>query len=75
MALTIWAIDLGPISLVATAMSSRPLFVFMMSIGLSLPKGVSRWKLLNEQLDRRTLAVKLVSTAMIVVGISAISLL
>ena len=73
--LTIWAIDIGPISLVATAMSSRPLFVFMMSVGLSIPLGVSRWKLLNESLDRRTLAVKLVSTAMIVLGISAVSLL
>ena len=73
--LTIWAIDMGPISLVATAMSSRPLFVFMMSVGLSIPLGVSRWKLLNESLDRRTLAVKLVSTAMIVLGISAVSLL
>lgn len=69
--LTIWAIDLGPVSLVATAMSSRPLFVFMMSVGLSLPM----WRLLNEPLDRRTLAVKLVSIGMIIVGISGISLL
>ncbi len=69
--LTIWAIDQGPVSLVATAMSSRPLFVFIMSIALSLPM----WKLLNESLDRRTLAIKLVSIAMIIIGISGISLL
>lgn len=69
--LTIWAIELGPVSLVATAMSSRPLFVFIMSIGMSLPV----WKLLNEPLDRRTLAIKLLSTIMILVGISAISFL
>lgn len=69
--LTIWAIDQGPVSLVVTAMSSRPLFVFMMSIVLSLPM----WRLLNEPLDRRTLATKIISTAMIVLGISGISLL
>lgn len=68
---TLWAIALGPVSLVATVQSTRPLFVFGMSVMLSLPL----WHLLNEPLDKRTLANKLVSTAMIVAGISAISLL
>ena len=70
MVLTLWAIGLGPVSLVATAMATRPLFVFAMSIALS-----SRlWPLLNEPLDRRTLLHKLVSTAIIVAGIVGISL-
>jgi uncharacterized membrane protein len=69
--LVLWAIDMGPVSLVATVMSSRPLFVLGFSILLS--SGV--WHLLNEPLDRRTLSIKLSSTLMIVGGISAISLL
>ena len=70
MVLTLWAIGLGPVSLVATAMATRPLFVFAMSIALSS----SLWPLLNEPLDRRTLLHKLVSTAIIVAGIVGISL-
>jgi uncharacterized membrane protein len=69
--LTLWAISLGPVSLVATVQSTRPLFVFGMSVLLSLPL----WHLLDEPLDGRTLANKLISTVMIVAGISAISLL
>jgi hypothetical protein len=62
---------LGPVSLVATAMSTRPLFVFVLSVLLS-----SRaWRLPDEPLDRETLPTKLVSAAMIVSGVSAISLL
>ena len=69
--LSLWAIALGPVSLTATLMSTRPLFVFVLSVLLSS----SVWRLLDEPLDRKTLANKLVSTTMIVAGISAISLL
>ena len=69
--LTLWAIDLGPVSLVATLMSTRPLFVFALSVLLS----VGVWRLLGEPLDRGTLAIKIASTVMIVGGISAITLL
>ncbi len=69
--LSLWAIALGPVSLTVTLMSTRPLFVFVMSVLVSS----SVWRLLDEPLDRKTLANKLVSTTMIVAGISAISLL
>lgn len=62
------ATKLGPISLVATIAGTRPIFVFVYSIILSLP-GI---QLLNETLDRRTLAVKFASVAMIFTGIMAL---
>jgi uncharacterized membrane protein len=71
MALTLWAIDLGPVSLVSTVMSTRPLIVLAFSVLFS----TRFWRLLDEPLDRKTLTNKLVSTAMIVAGISAIALL
>ncbi len=71
MTLTLWAIDLGPVSLVSTVMSIRPLMVLALSIMLSM----RFWRLLDEPLDRKTLTNKLVSTAMIAAGISAIAFL
>ena len=71
MALVLWAIDLGPVSLVSTVMSTRPLIVLALSMLLSM----KFWRLLDEPLDRKTLTNKLVSTAMIVAGIGAIALL
>ena len=68
---TLWAIVLGPVSLAATLMSTRPLFVFVYSILLSSQP----WRLLDEPLDRDTLVKKFAFTAMIVAGITAISLL
>ncbi len=69
--LTLWGIMLGPVALAVTLMSTRPLFVFVFSVAMS----AAFWRLLDEPLDRATLARKLVSTAMITGGISAISLL
>ena len=69
--ITVWAIMLGPVSLVVTLMSVRPLFVFVLSAMLStrlLP-------LLGEPLDRATLTVKAISIAMIVAGVVTISIL
>ena len=66
---TFRAIELGPVSLVATLMATRPLFVFIMSVVLS----TAVWRLLDEPLDRPILLQKLVSTAMIVGGVVAIA--
>ena len=69
--ITIWAIMLGPVSLAVTVMSTRPLFVFVLS-------AVLRTKLLPmlaEPLDRTTLLIKAVSIAMIVSGVVTISIL
>jgi len=69
--LNVTAINLGPISLVSTITATRPLFVFLYGTLLS----TSIFPLLNEPLDRRTLAVKLVAIMMIVGGIAALTLL
>jgi drug/metabolite transporter (DMT)-like permease len=69
--LTLWGISLGQVSLAVTLMSTRPLFVFMLSALLS----TSLFGILREPVDSRTITRKLVSIAMIVAGISVISLL
>lgn len=70
-ALNVIAIDLGPVSLVGALTGTRPFFVFI--YGTLLSTGALR--LLNEPLERSTLAVKLTSIAMIVGGIGALTLL
>lgn len=68
--LNVAAISLGPVSLVATLTATRPIFVFIYGTVLSLPS----LKLLDEPLDRPTLAVKLVAIIMVVGGIAALTL-
>ncbi len=65
----IFATKLGPVSLVATLASTQPIFVFAFSAVLSMP-GL---RLMNESLNRGTLAVKLISVAMILAGIISLS--
>jgi drug/metabolite transporter (DMT)-like permease len=69
--LNVVAINLGPVSLVGALTGTRPFFVFIFSSLLS----AGAWRLLNEPLERGTLAVKLASIIMIVGGISALTLL
>ena len=69
--ITLIAINLGPVSVVSTVMATRPLFVFVYSTLFSLPA----IRLLEEPLERNTLAVKLTSLVMIIIGIGALSLL
>lgn len=59
------ATKLGPVSLVATIAGTRPIFVLLYSAVLSL-SGV---RFLDESLNKQALAVKVVSVAMIIVGI------
>ena len=68
--LSIYAYSLGPASLVAAALATRPLFVFVASTLLSR----MRWRLLDESLTPRALLVKGVSIIMIVGGVGALSL-
>ncbi len=65
------ATSLGPVSLVAAISATRPFFVFILTTILSMPPV----GLLNEPLERNTLALKLVSVALIVAGTGALSLL
>ncbi|MBE0479715.1 MAG: DMT family transporter [Dehalococcoidia bacterium] len=68
--LSFWAIQLGPVSLVSTVVSTRPLFVFLFALALSLLFPAS----LNEFFSRRVIALKLVSAGLIVGGITLINL-
>jgi|TARA_B100001971_G_scaffold86380_1_gene79851 drug/metabolite transporter (DMT)-like permease len=65
------ATGLGAISLVAAVAATRPFFVFMVSTFFS----IERIKLLNEPLERDTLALKVIALVMIVGGIATLSLL
>ena len=69
--LTLWGILLGPVSLVVTLMSTRSMFIFVLSAVVS----TRLFPLLGEPLDRSTLTTKFISIAMILSGVGAISLL
>ena len=66
--LTLWAVSLGPISLVAALIATRPLFVFVGSSILS----IRRWRVMEESVAPSSLAYKAVSIAMIVAGASTL---
>ena len=68
--LTVYAYSLGPASLVAAMLATRPLFVFVASTALSRV----RWHLLDETLTTRALSVKGASILMIVGGVGALSI-
>ncbi len=63
------ASDLGPISLVAAVLGTRPFFVFIISTVLS----TARWGLMEESLTRQALGLELASIALIIVGMVALS--
>ena len=56
---------LGPVSIVSTLLSTRPLFVLIISGLLS----TSYWNLLNEPFSKNVLPTKLLFTSMIVIGV------
>ena len=68
--LSFWALENGPVSLVSTLNSIRPMFVVIFAIILSriFPK------FLVKSSGKEMLALRLVSTVMIVGGIAIISL-
>ena len=67
--LTMLSVSLGPVSLVVTAQSSRPLFVFFFSSVLSF----RRFGVLHERLTLSTLLIKIFSLVLIVVGVAMVS--
>ena len=68
--LTLWALSLGPVSLVSALIGTRALYVVVYSTGLALI-----WKgALGEETSRRAVAVKAGSTALIVAGVAGIAL-
>lgn len=64
------ALDLGPASIASTLMSTRPVFVLVISALLS----TRLWKLLDEPLTRDTWALKSGSTAIVVTGVGILAL-
>ncbi|PKB73449.1 MAG: hypothetical protein BZY75_01855 [SAR202 cluster bacterium Io17-Chloro-G7] len=69
-ALTIWAVSLGPVSQVAALLATRPLAVFAGSSILSR----ERLGILEESLSPTSLALKGISIAMIVAGAATLGL-
>lgn len=68
--LTLWALSLGPVSLVSALIGTRALYVVAFSTGLALV-----WKgALGEETSRQAIAVKVGSTAVIVAGVAGIAL-
>ena len=70
MVFTLEAIYNGPVSLASTVMATRPLFVF--GLGIVLSMGASN--VLNEPLEGRILATKMLAIAMMVAGVGAVTL-
>ncbi|MHC4996321.1 MAG: EamA family transporter [Planctomycetota bacterium] len=64
----VYALSVGEVSLVTTAIAVRPLAVLTITIALS----TRYWNLLNEPLDRQTLGLKIAATVMIVGGVVAL---
>ena len=67
--LGVYAYSLGPASLVAAVLATRPLFVFVASTLLSR----MRWQFLDESLSPGALTVKATSIVMIVGGVGTLS--
>jgi len=63
-------LSLGPASLVATLFSTRPVFVLLITSLLS----TRIWNLMNEPLDKQVLGLKIVSTSIVVLGVSILVL-
>ena len=59
------AISYGPVSLVASVLASRPMFVFLFASLLS----TNKLSLLDESLTKETLGIKMISIPMIVLGV------
>ena len=69
-ALSLWAVSLGPVSLVAALLATRPLAVFAGSSILSR----KQWRIMEESLSPASLASKAISITMIVVGAGTLGL-
>jgi len=70
MILFFWAMEKGPVSLVSTINTARPVFVFFYAVVLSRLSPV----LLEWHLSKETIALRGISIAMIVAGITLVSL-
>ena len=68
--LSFWAIERGPVSLVSTIMSTRPAFVFLYALALSLFFPA----VLDEHLSKGVLVTKIVAISLIIGGVTLLTL-
>jgi drug/metabolite transporter (DMT)-like permease len=68
--LSFWAMERGPVSQVSTILATRSAFVFIFALGLSRFHPA----VLDEQMGRRTVALKVVSIALVVGGVALLLL-
>jgi len=68
--LSFWAMEQGPVSLVSTILATRPAFVFIFALGLSRFYPA----VLDEQMGRRTVVLKMVSIALVIGGVALLLL-
>ena len=66
---TTYAMSIGPVTLVQSLISTEPLIVFILSIIIS----VFFPKILKEEIDRKTLLLKAVAIAAVVIGAVLVS--
>ncbi len=68
--LSFWAIERGPVSLVSTVMSTRPAFVFLYALALSLFFPA----VLEEHLSKGVIVTKIVAISLIIGGVTLVTL-
>ena len=68
--LSFWAISEGPVSIVSTILGTRPVFVFVFALLVSRLSPAT----LLESFTRGTIALKVVSIALVVGGITLLTL-
>ena len=68
--LLLWAIAVGPISLVSGVVASRPVFVLAITIGIGL---LAKRLLPDEEMTRSDMALKAMATAAVVAGVVIIA--
>ncbi|MBM3945453.1 MAG: hypothetical protein FJ317_08220 [SAR202 cluster bacterium] len=67
----VFATDLGPVSLVSTVNATVPVWVFLLSTLFS----TGRLNLLNERIDKKSLALKGVAISLMLLGVIGVTLL
>ena len=67
--LSFWAIERGPVSLVATILSTRPAFVFLCALALSLFFPA----VLGEHLSKSVMVTKVVAISLIIGGVTLLT--
>lgn len=68
--LSFWAIQRGPVSQVSTILATRPAFVFIFALALSRFYPAA----LDEQMDRRAVALKVTSITLVIGGVALLLL-